>query len=104
MEWANLLINATVAILAALGGAFGTWIVSLYKEHKSQALASNDQAVAIYRELFEKVNKKVDILETLLNEIEKSYFEVKEENFRLKIEKEIRDGEDHNHISQNDNN
>lgn len=88
MEWANLVVNGTMLFLGALGGGLGTWIISLYKEQKVQAIASNDQAVQIYRELLDKISKKVEQLENNNNLLEKSYFELKEENFKLKVEKE----------------
>ena len=86
MEWANFIVNSIILVLGALGGAFGAWIVSLYKTYKDEGLASNEQAIQIYRELCEKHSRKVDSLEQLYEILEKNYFELKEDHYKIKFE------------------
>ena len=93
MEWANFGLNAVIGILGLIGGGFGAWLISVFKERASQSIAVNEQAVNVYRELFEKINKKAEALETLVNEIEKSSFEEKGKLFKVTLDLESRNRE-----------
>lgn len=103
MEWINILVTIVSIVLGALGGGFGTWIFTLYKEKRNLDIATNEQALKIYQDLITRieqervndvkfykdalieVNKKLFELEENKSTLEKEKLSLREENLRLKI-------------------
>ncbi len=83
MDWSTIIS----IIIGGLGGGLGTFIISWFKERHSQTISSNDQAVAVYKDIvntqFTMLLAQIKQLEVHNEEIENNYIEKCEECARL---------------------
>lgn len=90
-------VAVVLAIGGLLGGAFGTWLITIYQtKHKNKLdenkqgseikISENEQAFKIYKDLVDILRQDVKKMTDDMNRLEGDYLKAREENATLRAE------------------